>query len=51
MQTTEKNLSLKTIEIFYRDERAADIKTADDSIRLFDDWCSTNDKEFNEKYH
>ena len=44
MQTTEKNLSLKTIEIFYREERAADIKTADDSIRLFDDWCSTNDK-------
>ena len=44
MQTTEKNLSLKTIEVFYREERGADIKTADDSIRLFDDWCSTNDK-------
>ena len=44
MQTTEKNLSLKTIEVFYREERGAEIKTADDSIRLFDDWCSTNDK-------
>ena len=44
MQTTEKDLSLKTIEKFYRDERSANIKTADDSIRLFDDWCSTGDK-------
>ena len=44
MQTSEKNLSLKTIEKFYREERSAKVKTADDSIRLFDDWCATNDQ-------
>ena len=44
MQTSEKDLSLKTIEKFYRKERSAKIKTADDSIRLFDDWCATNDQ-------
>ena len=44
IQTTEKDLSLKTIEKFYREQRGANIKTADDSIRLFDDWCSTSDK-------
>jgi len=41
VQTTEKDLSLKTIEKFYRNERSANIKTADDSIRLFDNWCAT----------
>ena len=44
LQTSEKDLSLKTIEKFYREERSAKIKTADDSIRLFDDWCATNDQ-------
>ena len=44
MQTSEKDLSLKTIEKFYREERNAKIKNADDSIRLFDDWCATNDQ-------
>ena len=44
MQTSEKDLSLKTIEKFYREERSAKVKTADDSIRLFDDWCATNDQ-------
>ena len=46
MQTSEKDLSLKTIEKFYRKERAADIKTADDSMRLFDNWASTGNKKF-----
>ena len=41
MQTTEKDLSLKTIEIFYRKQRSSTVKTADDSIKLFDNWCST----------
>ena len=46
MQTSEKDLSLKSIEKFYRDERSADIKTADDSIRLFESWLVTkNDKD------
>ena len=46
MQTSEKDLSLKSIEKFYRDERSADIKTADDSIRLFESWLATkNDKD------
>lgn len=44
MQTSEKDLSLKTIEKFYREERNADIKTADDSIRLFESWLVTNSK-------
>ena len=43
MQTTEKDISLKTIEKFYPAERNADVKTADDSIRLFEDWSATND--------
>jgi uncharacterized protein len=43
MQTTEKDLSLKTIEIFYRKQRSSIVKTADDSIKLFDNWCSTNE--------
>ena len=44
MQTSEKDLKLKTIEKFYRAERSADIKTADDSMRLFDDWATTGDQ-------
>ena len=43
MQTTEKDLSLKTIEIFYRKQRSSTVKTADDSIKLFDNWCSTQE--------
>ena len=27
----------------------AKIKTADDSIRLFDDWCATNDQKLMDK--
>ena len=49
MQTSEKDLSLKTIEKFYRPERSANIKTADDSIRLFESWLITNrDNEIND---
>ena len=44
MQTSEKDLSLKSIEKFYRDERSADIKTADESIRLFDSWLTKKNK-------
>ena len=43
LRTSEKDLSLKSLEKFYRKEREANIKTAADSIRLFDNWCSTND--------
>ena len=43
LRTSEKDLSLKSLEKFYRKEREATIKTAADSIRLFDNWCSTND--------
>ena len=46
MQTSEKDLSLKSIEKFYPNKRSADIKTADDSIRLFESWLTTkNDKD------
>ena len=44
MLTSEKDLTLKTIEKFYRDERSADIKTADDSMRLFESWIVTKNK-------
>ena len=43
LRTSEKDLSLKSLEKFYRKEREANIKTATDSIRLFDNWCSTYD--------
>jgi len=43
MQTTEKDLSLKTIEKFYRKNRDADIKSADDSIGNFELWAATGD--------
>ena len=44
LRTSEKDLSLKSLEKFYRKEREANIKTASDSIRLFDNWCSTKDE-------
>ena len=44
MQTSEKDLTLKTIEKFYRDERSTDIKTADDSIQIFESWLVTKNK-------
>ena len=44
MQTSEKDLTLKSIEKFYRDERSADIKTADDSMRIFESWIVTKIK-------
>ena len=44
MQTSEKDLTLKTIEKFYRDERSTDIKTADDSIQMFESWLVTKNK-------
>ena len=43
LRTSEKDLSLKSLEKFYRKEREANIKTAADSIRLYDNWCSTKD--------
>ncbi len=44
LQTSEKGISLKDLEKFYRKEREANIKTAADSVRLFDNWTSTRDK-------
>ena len=44
LRTSEKDLSLKSLEKFYRKDREANIKTAADSIRLFDNWCSTKDE-------
>mgnify|MGYP000146161756 CR=1 FL=1 len=43
LRTSEKDYSLKSLEKFYRKEREANIKTAAESIRLYDNWCSTND--------
>ncbi|MDC0417827.1 TM0106 family RecB-like putative nuclease [Candidatus Pelagibacter sp.] len=48
LRTSEKDLSLKSLEKFYRKEREANIKTAADSIRLFDNWCSTKDDKIRE---
>ena len=48
IRTSEKDLSLKSLEKFYRKEREANIKTAADSIRLYDNWCSTNDEKVKE---
>ena len=36
------------MNIFIKKKRSANIKTADDSIKLFDDWCSTNDQKLME---
>jgi len=44
LQTSEKGISLKDLEKFYRKDREANIKTAADSVRLFDNWVSTRDK-------
>ena len=49
IQTTEKDLSLKTIEIFYRKQRSSAVKSADESIKLFDHWCSTNESHLMEE--
>ena len=43
-QTTEKDLSLKTLEQFYRKDRSAEIKTAAESIRLFDIWSTSKNE-------
>ena len=44
IQTTEKDLSLKTLEQFYRKDRSAEIKTASESIRLFDIWSTSKNE-------
>ena len=44
LQTSEKGISLKDLEKFYRKDREANIKTATESVSLFDNWASTKDK-------
>ena len=45
IRTSEKDMSLKSLEQFYKFERKADIVKADDSIVKYDNWIATkNDK-------
>ena len=45
VRTTEKDMSLKTIEdVLYGFKRAADVKKAEDSVKLYDFWLSSKDK-------
>jgi len=45
IRTSERDMSLKSIEKFYDFERKADIVKADDSVAKFDNWITTkNDK-------
>ena len=46
IRTSEKDLSLKSIEKFYNFKRKADIVKADDSVIKYDNWIATK----NEKY-
>jgi uncharacterized protein len=41
MLTSEKDISLKTIETFYKKERKANIKSAAESVVLYDQWLET----------
>ena len=44
IRTSEKDLSLKSIEKFYNFERKADIVKADDSVIKYDNWIATKDE-------
>ena len=45
IRTSEKDMSLKSLEQFYKFERKADIVKADDSVVKYDNWIATkNDK-------
>ena len=46
IRTSERDMSLKSIEKFYNFERKADIVKADDSVVKYDNWIATK----NEKY-
>ena len=46
IRTSERDMSLKSIEKFYDFERKADIVKADDSVAKYDNWITTK----NEKY-
>ena len=44
IRTSEKDMSLKSIEKFYNFERKADIVKADDSVIKYDNWIATKDE-------
>ena len=45
IRTTEKKMTLKTLEVFYKKfSRQSEIFTAGDSIKLFDKWLKTNNE-------
>ena len=49
VRTTEKDMSLKSIEeVLYGFKRTADIKKAEDSVKLYDFWLSSKDKKTKE---
>ena len=41
MLTSEKDISLKTIEKFYKDDRKANIKSAAESVLLYNQWLAS----------
>ena len=49
VRTTEKDMSLKSIEeVLYGFKRTADVKKAEDSVKLYDFWLSSKDKKTKE---
>ena len=46
IRTSEKDMSLKTIEKFYKFERKADIVKADDSVVKYDNWIATKNAKY-----
>jgi len=45
VRTTEKDMSLKSIEgVLYNFKRKGDVKKAEDSVKLYDFWMTTKDK-------
>ena len=49
VRTTEKDMSLKSIEnVLYGFNRNANVKKAEDSVKLYDFWLSSKDKKTKE---
>ena len=51
MLTSEKDISLKTIEKFYKDDRKANIKSAAESVLLYNQWLASKKEKFKTRYY
>ena len=49
IRTSEKDMSLKTIETFYEFQRKSDIVKAEESVECYDHWTSTKDEKIKKK--